>query len=400
MTSIAVVYNKNGIAIASDSAATSILPNWNSKIFNANKIFRLTLNNQVWIWIYQNSVFWWLPRETIIKEYRKHNKKEFNLLQEYVNDFLSYLVSSNFIENTHIKDLFIHFLGKFQTGLDEYIQNKKFEEKKVITEADIPILVREFIVELKTLILSNKETNLNQISFNKKQIEHKNSKLILSITDKEEIKTLVEWWWDVLIAKYLADLLEIFEDYLNHKLNIRNYSWLIFFWFWKQEMIPKLFHIIIREKINNNTLLIDLYENHSEENVWVRWYADNKVIINSVRWFNPDLQGIIANEIRKIWQKNKIDYNELEQSVLQAFDSYRTKEVNSFFTATSLLSIDELWQEVETLVNMSSFKKRISSDMETVWWMTDVAVITKWDWFIWIKRKHYFDPKLNSHYFN
>ena len=36
---------------------------------------------------------------------------------------------------------------------------------------------------------------------------------------------------------------------------------------------------------------------------------------------------------------------------------------------------------------------------ESVGGPVDVAVISKGDGFIWIKRKHYFDPSLNSHFF-
>ena len=37
---------------------------------------------------------------------------------------------------------------------------------------------------------------------------------------------------------------------------------------------------------------------------------------------------------------------------------------------------------------------------ETVGGPVDVAVISKGDGFIWIRRKHYFDPALNTRYFD
>lgn len=42
---------------------------------------------------------------------------------------------------------------------------------------------------------------------------------------------------------------------------------------------------------------------------------------------------------------------------------------------------------------------RVSRVRETVGGPTDVAVISKKDGFIWIKRKHYFDPTYNYHFF-
>lgn len=49
----------------------------------------------------------------------------------------------------------------------------------------------------------------------------------------------------------------------------------------------------------------------------------------------------------------------------------------------------------EALVNLTSFKRKISLEIETVGEPIDVAIISKGDGFIWIKRKHYFDPKIN-----
>jgi len=49
----------------------------------------------------------------------------------------------------------------------------------------------------------------------------------------------------------------------------------------------------------------------------------------------------------------------------------------------------------ESLVNLTKFKRRVSKEQETVGGPIDVAVITKGDGFVWIKRKHYFQPELN-----
>ena len=53
----------------------------------------------------------------------------------------------------------------------------------------------------------------------------------------------------------------------------------------------------------------------------------------------------------------------------------------------------------EALVSLTSFKRRVSADAETVGGPIDVALISKGDGFIWIKRKHYFKPELNYTFF-
>ncbi len=49
----------------------------------------------------------------------------------------------------------------------------------------------------------------------------------------------------------------------------------------------------------------------------------------------------------------------------------------------------------ESLVNLTCFKRRVTLDAETVGGPVDVAVISKGDGFVWVKRKSYFDPGLN-----
>ena len=59
---------------------------------------------------------------------------------------------------------------------------------------------------------------------------------------------------------------------------------------------------------------------------------------------------------------------------------------------------EELAGMAEALVSLTSLKRRVSMEEESVGGPIDVAVISKGDGFVWIKRKHYFDPALNRDY--
>jgi hypothetical protein len=59
---------------------------------------------------------------------------------------------------------------------------------------------------------------------------------------------------------------------------------------------------------------------------------------------------------------------------------------------------ETLAELAESLVSITSLKMRVSGDLETVGGPVDVALISKGEGFIWIKRKLYFDPSLNPHY--
>jgi hypothetical protein len=64
-----------------------------------------------------------------------------------------------------------------------------------------------------------------------------------------------------------------------------------------------------------------------------------------------------------------------------------------------VLPKDELAAMAEALVNLTAFKRRITESIETVGGPIDVAVISKGDGLVWVKRKHYFPPELNQHFF-
>lgn len=80
--------------------------------------------------------------------------------------------------------------------------------------------------------------------------------------------------------------------------------------------------------------------------------------------------------------------------------NYRRQHFSGPITKViTVLPKDELAEMAESLVNITSFKRRVSMDSETVGGPIDVAVISKGDGFIWIKKKHYFNPELNMKFF-
>ena len=65
----------------------------------------------------------------------------------------------------------------------------------------------------------------------------------------------------------------------------------------------------------------------------------------------------------------------------------------------TFLPKNELSEMAESLVSLTSLKRKVTLQEETVGGPTDVAVITKGDGLIWIKRKNYFPAELNPTYF-
>jgi hypothetical protein len=63
--------------------------------------------------------------------------------------------------------------------------------------------------------------------------------------------------------------------------------------------------------------------------------------------------------------------------------------------AIASLSVGDLGMVAETFLSASQLLKRVRPELETVGGPVDVAVISKGDGFIWIKRKLYFDERFN-----
>jgi len=64
----------------------------------------------------------------------------------------------------------------------------------------------------------------------------------------------------------------------------------------------------------------------------------------------------------------------------------------------NFMPMQELAYTAEAFITLTSIKRKVSAQQETVGGPIDVAVITRNEGFIWIKRKHYFDTELNPGY--
>jgi hypothetical protein len=88
-------------------------------------------------------------------------------------------------------------------------------------------------------------------------------------------------------------------------------------------------------------------------------------------------------------------------SMLKAIETkQRETYLSQVISMLDSLPKDELAEMAETLVNLIAFKKKVTRGTESVGGPIDVAIITKGDGFVWMKRKHYFDPALNHHFFS
>ena len=85
--------------------------------------------------------------------------------------------------------------------------------------------------------------------------------------------------------------------------------------------------------------------------------------------------------------------------VSQVEEIGRDYHANDIVDVVAMLPKEELAEMAEALVSLTSLRMRVSMGEETVGGPIDVALITKGDGLVWIKRKHYFPANLNPAYF-
>lgn len=91
---------------------------------------------------------------------------------------------------------------------------------------------------------------------------------------------------------------------------------------------------------------------------------------------------------------------ELVASIMQNFlNKIRQDQFLPINQAVSALPKEEMALLAEALVDLTSLKRKVDSQLQSVGGPVDVAVISKGDGFIWMKRKHYFEGAKNHDFF-
>ena len=105
---------------------------------------------------------------------------------------------------------------------------------------------------------------------------------------------------------------------------------------------------------------------------------------------------IYRKEIEKVKNSNDAIMDDFMKSI----KSLKEDIYGPILESIGSLPKDELASMAESMIHITSLKRKIASDLETVGGEIDVAIISKGDGFIWKKRKHYFKSELNPHFFD
>lgn len=425
MTAEIVIMNKEAVALAADSAVTTTGERGPKIFTSANKIFALSRYYPIGIMVYGMASFMEVPWETIIKIYRsKLKNKKFNTLKEYSDDFLDFL--------NREKQLFPE--SEQKNHLKRCVYTYFFQIKQVIKK------------EVNQLIIKNKKVTIKEVEDIISEIikeHHKKWKEAETIPDlPKNHNEQCEKKYGKIIEKAKKDIFEglpltqslsrlLIEVALNlfskipEKIFPPDLSGVVITGFGNKDMFPSLQSFLLEGVVNNILQYRKYWENSINfENVAaIMPFAQQEMVFTFMEGVSPTYEQeiekyfsqvcdeypkIIIENINKLENEEKAELKEKlkkisnywkEQYKKRLREYRRKKYVNPVISIVAMLPKDELAAMAESLVSLTSFKKRVTIEAETVAGPIDVAVISKGDGFIWIKRKHYFKPELNPQFF-
>jgi len=425
MTAEIAILNKEAIALASDSAVT-LSGDSSPKIFtSANKLFSLSKYHPVGIMLYQNASFMGVPWEVIIKLYRnKLGLTKFDKLEDYSENFIRFLEGANSLFPAKIKDTYVietilNYLLYIRSDIIKRLE-KRIEIEKELTDESIHKIVVNVINSHYNMW--NETENIASIPESYWEEIHKKhgDKIKELIQDTFEKLPLSEKC-EKCLERIVCSLFSKFPSGIQNQ----NFSGIVIAGFGELDTFPVLDELylegIAHDKLKykrQKTIRIDfdtraaiipfaqreMVDTFMEgvdpsylkvEEAFLKDIFDNyaKIILENLQKYTPEEQEKLKENLISAG-KNILNYFKKE------LESHRKdKYIQPVINVVSFLPKDELAAMAESLVNLTSFKRKVTMESETVGGPVDVALISKGDGFIWIKRKHYFKAELNPQFF-
>lgn len=418
MTAEIGILNRYGVALAADSAVT-ISGNGKEKILNsANKLFNLIKGKPVGFMVYGNGSFMGLPWEVVVDFYRKNfdNSLDYPTLEYICNDFINTLSQNTAFHDQGAQSKLIY--EKMSSCLEIIITNTKdilsTRYPNIEVDQDTVLSVLGESIHTYHSDFSTSPYSKNFTEEDKDDIYSKCDNIVANLCER---------YINLCIPTDLFNTLKEICAFLMCKDIELDYSGVVIAGYGDDEFLPRLFHYkiegIVNNKLKYNIVEVNVISQSDFDGgsmAEIVPFAQQEMVHSILTGMDPSLKKIIIDSISNKFENiaqaiQSDDSNLIEQfrnllieqlkQIQSEINNYQFNNfVSPILNMVAMLNKDELATMAENLVNITSFKRKFTTDTETVGGPIDVAVISKSEGFIWIKRKHYFNPELNHAYFN
>ena len=411
------IMNRNAIAMAADSAVT--VGNHEAIHNSANKLFSLSRIAPVGAIIYSNTAFMGVPFEIILKEYKKFlGNSTFDSLNQYFEEFISFLLRNSDLfrfplnEENFVMDVFQNFVAGMIGDYLQLSKRKQQEKGSELTDSELKEIAKD-TVNL-TIQLIDSFARISNTGFAGYIRTTYKMKFIDLLRNNKNFS-----WLNIGQIRIVADkICEIFDT----KFERNGYVGFAIAGYGETEIYPSLIHIHLTGFIDGaiRYFVVDKASINENMDASVVPLAQTDVMQTFLFGMNDKFLGYLAKEIpiQISASINKMDNslfasNKRKQIVLQQLtgitgdiiNHMKETAVNSYmlpiYQSLATLPIEELGLLAESMINITSIRRKVAldSNIGTVGGPIDVAIVSKGDGFIWLKRKHYFEKKFNPQFF-
>jgi hypothetical protein len=419
MTAEIAVMNEEAVALAADSAVTG------PKVFtSANKIFALSKYHPVGVMVYDSAQFLGVPWETIIKDYRSRLRtRSFATLQEQADHFLAFFNRRNSLfpaasQRRAVEWLAVRIFTEIRDAAIERLQ-RRIEDGESPTDKDIKD-------EFQAAIDGRHQewTGLPYVV----SMASGHRRTVANRYRAEINRAMGDVFQQLpLSSKGKRQLRELVTRMLTSDKRYREspgHSGIVIAGFGRAEVFPRL-HAFHFEAIAAGQLKYTKREPITigpDNRAGIVPFAQTDEVHTFISGVDPGIQGYVdgwwrrtmdelVDEVAKDLKLSQRRRDNLLKRFASRCDTFvdeyesdlgKIQSAHYVWPVLKVLAMlpkDELAAMAESLVNLTSFKRRVSAEKETVGGPIDVAVISRGDGFIWIKRKHYFTRELNPQFF-
>lgn len=405
MTAEIAIINRGGIALAADSALTV----GRKRVWkHSNKLFSLSPNCDIGIMFFGSGDYLGCPWDTVVKEFRKSTKcNSFKTVDECRLSFADFLKEKIFEHKEHeilSVDIFgVSLMEKIAKRL-KYKASLDFR-KKLVKEIDALIANR---ADLGEVILD--------ISFDEfsKYFSKRIGELAGSVFEKKIT---------LIVRDKLTEL--VWEYFRRGGFESGYETGIVFAGFGANEIYPRVQATVLDGKFKQHLRFwldddIDLNADKNSRGTIIPFgqgdishlfmegighdqliyiqRALNRILNGkSDELVNAYVQDASEKTVEKALQKK--ENRDILKQLMEDFESYRRKTlVQPIMSVVSTLPKEEMAAMAESLVDLTGLRRKVDSALESVSAPIDVAIISKGDGFVWIKRKHYFNMDINMDY--
>jgi len=427
MTAEIAVLNREAVAMAADSAVT-VLTERGQKIFaTANKIFALSKFRPVGVMFYANASFVDVPWETVIKMYREHlGELSFPTVAEFGRHFMEYLCSNSSLypegsQTRYVESKLRGYFGFLASLLRDAVQARMLKSDGLDEDQLRGILLE--IVEAE-VARWKKSDGFPTTPENYESILLERYREVTLQVCKDAFERIPI---DARLREMLLELSCLVLARFPEGSPSPGFSGVVIAGFGDEEFYPALQSYLVEGVAADVVKWRTDRESavSPESPAQIVPFAQSGDVATFVEGVEPSYQLAIEGDLGKILKRypdlveaslkasGKLAPQEVAQAtadirkvgakLLQQYGerltAYRWENfVQPVLEAISVLPKPDLASLAESLVNLTSMRRKFSMDAETVGGPVDVAVISKGDGFIWTKRKHYFSPDLNPHF--